>query len=116
MFAPWLQQVRQSLFGRRACHDKMPRHKARLRCEALEDRLVPSGTDLFANASLLTGYSPFATGSNVGYTGEAGEPNHAGVSAPLASAWWKWTAPSDGVLDVYTAGSNFDTTLAAYTG
>lgn len=117
MFLSWLRDTRKSLTGRRkASPHRLRKNKARLDIEALEDRVVPSGANLFANASLLTGYSAAATGSNVGYTGEAGEPNHAGVSAPLASAWWKWTAPESGVFDIDTFGSNFDTTLAIYTG
>ena len=44
------------------------------------------------------------------------QPRHAGASLPLASAWWSWTAPTDGQVTVSTLGSDFDTTLAAYTG
>ncbi|MCP5153064.1 MAG: S8 family serine peptidase [Ectothiorhodospiraceae bacterium] len=80
---------------------------------------VPTGgvtvpNDHFANRTELTGSS--ATGFNVGASGEVGEPNHAGASAPLASAWWSWRAPYDGQATFSTAGSNFDTTLAVYTG
>lgn len=88
------------------------------RLEALEARGVPSA-DLFANAELLTGASAAVIGSNVGFNGEAGEPDHAGNSAPLASAWYQWTAPADGILylDTYfNFFSDFDTTLALYTG
>jgi hypothetical protein len=86
--------------------------------DILEDRTVPSA-DLFANAELLTGTSAAVIASNVGFTGEAGEPDHAGNSAPLASAWYEWTAPADGILylDTYfNFFSTFDTTLAVYTG
>jgi len=34
----------------------------------------------------------------------------------LASIWWSWQAPDNGVVTISTAGSDFDTTLAAYTG
>jgi len=78
---------------------------------------VRPSNDQFADAALLPG----ATGTLEGVpnrqaTGESGEPDHVGVSAPLNSLWWKWQAPSNGVLRVDTAGSNFDTTLAAYSG
>jgi hypothetical protein len=71
----------------------------------------------FANAVTLTPSGPSAqtTGSNVAATKETGEPNHAG-NAGGHSVWWKWTAPSAGSFVVTTLGSNFDTTLAVYTG
>jgi hypothetical protein len=47
-------------------------------------------------------------------TGQPNEPDHAGVSNPLHSVWWKWTAPKSGTVRVSTDGSSFDTTLAAY--
>ena len=71
--------------------------------------------DNFADRIALNG-SGTATGSNIGATGEAGEPIHAGVSIPLASVWWSWQAPGNGAVTISTAGSDFDTTLAAYTG
>jgi Ca2+-binding RTX toxin-like protein len=93
--------------------------RARLQVLGLEDRITPSGNDLFADAVTVSGTSFLVSGSNVGYTGEPGEPDHAGVSQPLASAWYKWTAPADGTayLDVGVTGfADFDTTLAVYTG
>ncbi|MBD2093191.1 hypothetical protein H6F67_25435 [Microcoleus sp. FACHB-1515] len=92
-----------------------------------------SNNDLFANRILLTPQSTDAltpvvtatgTGNNFGYGGEPGEPNHAGVSVPLASAWWTWTAPAAGQVTIDTNGSGnnpantfgFDTTLGVYTG
>jgi len=98
-----------------------PRNRSRrnpLRCtprvHELEDRTVPAGSDLFANATVLTG--SFDTGSNVGATGEAGEPDHAGSAGDLASVWWQWTAPNDGMVEFNTNASDFDTVLAVYTG
>ena len=52
---------------------------------------------------------------SVNATSEGAEPNHAGVSG-RRSVWWNWTAPATGLLTLSTAGSNFDTTLAVYTG
>ena len=70
--------------------------------------------DQFDAATAFTGDSMLA--SNVGASGESGEPNHVERSTPLASVWWRWTAPIDGIVEFNTAGSNFDTTLAVYTG
>jgi hypothetical protein len=54
--------------------------------------------------------------SNVGASGEVGEPDHAGVSLPLESVWFQWTPTTSGRTMVSTCGSEFDTTLAVYTG
>ena len=75
-----------------------------------------NSNDNFADRVLLNGTSVSTTGTNVGFTGEAGEPNHAGISNPLNSAWWSWTAPGDGTVTIDTFGSNYDTSLAVYTG
>lgn len=74
------------------------------------------GTNGFETARLLSGAAGTTWGSNVGGTGQAGEPNHGGVSLPLASVWWSWTAPSSGRVVFHTSGSSFDTVLAVYTG
>jgi hypothetical protein len=52
---------------------------------------------------------------NVGATKEVGEPAHAG-DAGGASVWFRWTATRDAFLTVDTFFSQFDTTLAVYTG
>jgi hypothetical protein len=74
--------------------------------------------DAFADgvvAALTTSTGSF-TGSNVRATKEVGEPNHAPSEPGGASVWWRWTAPAAGSLTVTTAGSDYDTLLAAYTG
>jgi hypothetical protein len=71
--------------------------------------------DDFANAQGLTGSSATTTGTNVGATKEAGEPNHAG-NAGGKSVWYKWTPQASGTATLNTAGSNFDTLLAVYRG
>lgn len=53
------------------------------------------------------------TGNNDGYTGEVGEPAQSG---DITSAWWQWTAPSNGTLTINTFGSTFDTVLTVATG
>src|SRR5688500_13318746 len=70
--------------------------------------------DNFATRIALAGTNVTTTGSNVGATLEPGEldPSFEGGR----SVWWSWTAPADGAVTITTAGSNFDTMLAAYTG
>ncbi len=72
----------------------------------------------FANATALTLANNGAqvSGSSIGANKEAGEPNHAPDEPGGASVWWRWTATANGSLTVTTAGSHFDTLLAAYTG
>ena len=53
--------------------------------------------------------------SSVGATKEPGEPDHANQRGGT-SLWWSWTAPASGTVTISTAGSNFDTILAVYTG
>jgi hypothetical protein len=55
-------------------------------------------------------------GTNAFATGEAGEPDHALASTPIQSVWWEWTPSESGTVTIDTFGSNFDTTLAVYTG
>jgi hypothetical protein len=71
--------------------------------------------DNFSSRIAIVGATRTVTGSNVGATKEAGEPNHAG-NAGGASVWWTWTAPSSGTYTVSTRGSSFDTLLGVYTG
>jgi hypothetical protein len=70
--------------------------------------------DGFANRILVSGGSNTVYGSNLEATRESNEPNHAG-NAGGRSVWWKWVAPSNGVFEVNTTGSPFDTLLAIYT-
>ena len=73
--------------------------------------------DMFANRSPIPTLGATASGTNVLATAEPGEPNHAESSTPIESIWWSWEAPSgDGLVTFTTAGSDFDTTLAVYTG
>ena len=81
--------------------------------------VVRPANDDFANATpVFLGVFNFgtATGSTTNASKETGEPNHSSGEPGGASAWWKWTAPAAGTMQVTTAGSNFDTLLGAYTG
>lgn len=73
-------------------------------------------SDLFADRKTLS-TSGTLTGSNLCASKETGEPSHAGVEGSH-SVWFKWTASSSatGTVTFNTAGSTFDTLLAAYTG
>src|SRR5215468_2668870 len=71
--------------------------------------------DVFASAQAISGAAGTTAGSSVGATKELGEPNHAGNPGG-SSVWYSWTAPASGTLSFDTAGSTFDTVLAAYTG
>jgi hypothetical protein len=71
--------------------------------------------DNLADAAPLSGATATATGSNLAASKEPGEPNHASGYGG-ASVWWTWTAPSTGGVTISTAGSSFNTVLAAYTG
>lgn len=71
--------------------------------------------DDFVDAQAIAGSSGTVTGSNLGATKEPGEPFHAGVRGG-ASVWYSWTAPSDGQVLFDTAGSDFNTVIAVYTG
>lgn len=71
--------------------------------------------DNFANAGRLDPTATAAAGTNAGASKEAGEPDHANNPGG-ASVWWQFTAANTGTATVTTAGSDFDTLLAIYTG
>ncbi|MCA9010706.1 MAG: hypothetical protein KDB01_13235, partial [Planctomycetaceae bacterium] len=84
------------------------------RVERVEDRTLLSGSDNFAGRTNLGSViSTTDTGTNVGFSGEPGEITQSGT---INSAWWSWTAPSNGTLVVDTNGSSFDTFLTLATG
>ncbi|XZN95821.1 MAG: Ig-like domain-containing protein [Microcoleus sp.] len=82
---------------------------------ALAGSTPPPSTanDNFANRILLSGAPVSTTGSNIGATGEVGEPIQSGTTN---SVWWSWTAPSSNTFVVDTKGSNFDSYLSIFTG
>ncbi|MFN0127739.1 MAG: S8 family serine peptidase [Verrucomicrobiales bacterium] len=82
----------------------------------VEQVAVIPENDIFGAATPLPTGGGRLRSSNRLATGEPGEPNHGGIAAPLASLWWRWTAPDNGVLELNTFGSAFDTVLAAYQG
>jgi len=71
--------------------------------------------DSFATSTRLTGEFIACETSNLGASKQSGEAAHGG-NAGGRSLWWSWTAPTGGTVSLTTAGSNFDTLLAVYTG
>jgi hypothetical protein len=72
-----------------------------------------SVNDNFTNRTSISGLPKSIAGSNIGDTGEVGEPAQSG---PINSAWWSWTAPSTGTVTFSTINSDFDTYLSVFTG
>jgi len=77
--------------------------------------IVRPANAAFASAQALTGANATVTGTNVNATKESSEPNHAGNTGGK-SVWYKWPPQASGTTTKDTAGSNFDTLLAVYTG
>jgi hypothetical protein len=76
--------------------------------------------DVFASSRVIVGCIGSTTGTNIGATKESSEPSHDPPDttslSPNHTVWYQWQAPSNGSTTVTTAGSNFDTLLAVYTG
>ncbi|MEO0017907.1 MAG: hypothetical protein RLZZ522_1190, partial [Verrucomicrobiota bacterium] len=75
----------------------------------------PPANDAFAGRITISGNSNTAAGTNVSSSAQTSEPSHHS-QAPQKSVWWTWTPSITGTATITTAGSNFDTILAAYTG
>jgi hypothetical protein len=90
---------------------------ARTRLDVARSAIAMIGPipDDFSAARALSGVSALTTTASYAATLEAGEPMHGGV-AQGGSVWFSWTAPYSGVATITTAGSDFDTVLAVYTG
>jgi uncharacterized repeat protein (TIGR01451 family) len=66
----------------------------------------------------ISGAGSNFSASNVGATGETGEPTTYG-GGNLNTMWYSWTAPGNGTVTFETCGNpqtTFDTTLKSYTG
>ncbi len=71
--------------------------------------VVQPTNDHFTNAFTLTGTSVSATGIGLGATLEPGEPSN--LYNDDGSVWWKWTAPANGLVRLFSWGS-----IVVYTG
>ena len=76
----------------------------------------PPVNDNFADALALVGCSGTALGTNIGASKESGEPNSSDSPTSTRSVWYKWQAPSTGVVTFDTKDSTFDTVLEVFTG
>jgi Ca2+-binding RTX toxin-like protein len=74
-------------------------------------RLVPASTDA-EGSNVNLSFTTF--GTNVGSTGEPGEPFHGSI--PDRTVWYTLQAPVSGPITINTFGSNFDTALGVHTG
>jgi hypothetical protein len=75
-----------------------------------------SRNDNFGEATLLAGTAVLVTNAyNISATLQPGEPLHAGKTNS-GSLWYRWIAPTNGLVSVSTRTSDFDTVLAVYTG
>ena len=85
--------------------------------DGIGDACAPPSNDDFADAIALVGDSGSIAGTTLAATEEADEPNHAGVSSPITSVWYRWDAPADGTVafDLCT-GTSYDSAIAVYTG
>jgi Calx-beta domain/Domain of unknown function (DUF4214) len=77
---------------------------------------VPANNN-FTNPQVIAGCNGSVSGTNIGANKEVGEPSHSpDGDAGLGSVWYQWTAPASSSVTITTAGSNYDTLLAVYTG
>ena len=73
--------------------------------------------DNFADRMTISSSGGGFFSNNTNATMENDEPNSFNKdTANIHSLWWRWVAPNDGVVQVTTEGSDFDTVLAVYTG
>ena len=75
----------------------------------------PPANNDFANAQIISGCFGSVAGTNAGATKEPGEPNHP-ADPGGASVWYQWQASENSSVTIDTAGSDYDTLLAVYTG
>ncbi len=71
--------------------------------------------DDFSTRAVVAGNIAVLRSNNAGATTESGETTLAGAPA-AATLWWEWTAPATAPVTIDTAGSDYDTLLAVYTG
>ncbi len=75
---------------------------------------IPANDD-FENRIYLEYGSSQTTGTNLGASLEGGEPVNP-TGAGENSVWWEWVAAGSTPITIDTFGSDFDTTLAIYSG
>jgi hypothetical protein len=88
---------------------------ALLLCASSSAVMAQPANDNFANRAAIIGTNAGISGSIAGATFQTGEPFILAVSSGQ-TAWWTWTAPSNGVVQLSAAASGFAPLLAVYTG
>lgn len=71
--------------------------------------------DNFANRAVIAGGNAAVFGNLANATFEAGEPFLPEISSGQ-TAWWTWTAPSNGIVTLAVNATNFSPLLTVYTG
>lgn len=71
--------------------------------------------DQFSYGTAITAPSNSVRGASFGASREAYEPFHFGLSTSN-SVWYRWRAPTNGIVTFDTRGSAFDTVMAVYGG
>ncbi len=77
---------------------------------------TPPSNNAWANAWVVPFDRGAVSATNVGATGETGEPAHVNSNATATSVWFRWTPQVSGMAQIDTIGSSLDTALAVYTG
>lgn len=75
--------------------------------------IAAAGAPAAANPGVSRGYNGTQVFNTAYATPDPNEPQHCGVAGG-ASYWFAYEAPTNGVLNVDTIGSGYDTLLAAY--
>jgi hypothetical protein len=73
------------------------------------------GNDNFANRILLHGSNLTVTGTLASATAEPGEPFLDGISSGQ-TAWWSWTAPTNGIVTFSANSPDFNPLVSVYVG
>lgn len=85
----------------------------------------PAGSNSFFGSPQISVFNDNSLGTNISaFTSEGSEPGHrpGGFDAAQKSAWWRWTAPANGLVTISTINTGTlsapvqDTVLAIYTG
>jgi hypothetical protein len=71
--------------------------------------------DDFASRTAIQGTNVSVAGSLAGATGEPEEPFLDGISSGQ-TAWWSWTAPTNGILILAVTATNFNPLVTVYVG
>lgn len=96
-----------------AVHSSRPRLETRL---GFIVSPASEGNDNWADRLIVRPGQIRLTASNTAATAEFGEPGFRDGSPPRKTLWWQWSPAQAGQVTITTFDSNFDTTLAVYTG